>query len=786
MVLSYFKSLSLILLFLITSCSNSYCQIDVSNTLLWYTESAKSWNEALPIGNGKMGAMIFGKTDVERIQLNDDSMWPENNDSWNEPQGNKNDLKIIRQHLLQGEGKKADSLFVEKFSRKEVIRSHQTLGDLFIDFNHQNVTDYKRSLDLENAIATVSYKTDGHLFTEEVFASYPHNVMVIKLSSESPRGISCKITMNRPLDEGFQTAKTRAVDNHNLIMQGEVTQRGGKFDSKPYSIINGVKFQTHLKVETVEGKVKKGDQYLELINVKTAYLFLVCNTSYYFEDYIAQNRLALEELDAMSYTSIRNEHTKDYKNLYSRVDFQLLDLDIDSIATNVRLENVSQGKTDLKLQELLFQYGRYLLISSSRLGSNPANLQGLWNEHITAPWNADYHLNINLQMNYWPANITGLGELNLPLFEFLDKLIENGKITASKNFGCRGAFIPHATDLWAPTWLRAPTAYWGCSVGAGGWLMQHYWEQYAFSKDTIFLRERVFPALQEVALFYSDWLITDPRDGYLISAPSTSPENRYYNGQGEKIASCLGSAMDQQIIFEVFTNYLNASKILNIQNDHIRKINRQIKKLRPGFVIGSNHRILEWDREYEEVEPGHRHMSHLYGFHPGNMVSKTKTPDLFEAVKNTLEYRLDNGGAGTGWSRAWLINCSARLLQGDMAHHHITQLLSKSMSKNLFDLHPPFQIDGNFGYTAGVAEMLLQSHEHNLIRVLPALPKAWKDGHIKGLKARGGLTFDIYWSNGKLYQLNIKASHSSKFKLLYDGTSSEITMNPGEIRTLEY
>lgn len=314
--------------------------------------------------------------------------------------------------------------------------------------------------------------------------------------------------------------------------------------------------------------------------------------------------------------------------------------------------------------------------------------------------------------------------------------------------------------------------------------MQHYWQHYEFTKDVEFLKNRAFPAMQEVTKFYSDWIIEDPRDGTLISAPSTSPENRFVNKRGEKVATCLGSAMDQQVIAEVFDNYLEASKILNINNELTDKIKKQRLQLRPGFVLGEDGRILEWDREYPEIEPGHRHMSHLYGFHPGVSISKNKTPDIFNAVKKTLDFRLDNGGAGTGWSRAWLINCSARLLDGDMAHDHIQLLFKKSMSINLFDMHPPFQIDGNFGYTAGVSEMLLQSHEENIVRVLPALPSAWKEGAVKGLKARGGLTFDINWSNGKPTDITINSQFDNKFNLIYSDEIIPFEIKKGEI--IEY
>jgi alpha-L-fucosidase 2 len=774
------KYAKIIFCFLLIACNP---QEKPKNDLLWYNQPAKNWNEALPLGNGKLGVMVFGNTSIERIQLNDDSMWPNESADWNEPEGNKKDLEKIRTLLFAGNNEEADSLFVEKFSRKGVIRSHQTLGDLFIDLDHQNITDYKRELNISTASSKISYKSNGFLITEQVFVSHPHKAIIIKLTSDAPEGLNAKIRLSRPKDNGFATAKTYTTDNNLLLMQGEVTQRGGKFNSEPAPILGGVKFETSLKINNEGGVVQKGKDYLELKKVKSATIYLVSNSSYYFKEYSKQNKIDMAAIHLKSFEDIKTAHIKDYQKLYSRLTFQLGNNNLDSIPTNQRIERIKKNNVDVGLETLLYQFGRYLLISSSREGTNPANLQGLWNDKIQAPWNADYHLNINLQMNYWLADMTNLGELNNPLFDYIDKLVENGKVTATKNFGCSGAFIPHATDLWASTWLRAPTAYWGCSLGGGGWLMQHYWQHYEYSGDYKFLNERAFPAMHEVAKFYSDWLIEDPRDGTLISAPSTSPENRFYNDKGNPVASCLGSAMDQQVIYEVFENYLKACTILEIKNAFVEKIKQQKKQLRPGFVIDNNGRILEWDRPYKETEPGHRHMSHLYGFHPGNTVTKEKNPEVIEAVKKTLDYRLENGGAGTGWSRAWLINCSARLLDGEMAHEHIQLLLKKSISNNLFDMHPPFQIDGNFGYTAGVTEMLLQSHETNTVRILPALPKLWKNGHVTGLKARGGLTLDIYWSNNLLDKVIIKSKFQNKFKLIYQDKVIQVDMKKDDIYT---
>lgn len=764
---------------LITSGCNNVTAPDITNSqLLWYKEAAAVWEEALPLGNGRIGAMVFGDPHTERIQLNDDSLWPKDL-GWDHPRGTPDDLAQIRSLLVKGDIQTVDSLLVEKFSRKTVVRSHQTLGDLSINLNHNEISEYKRSLNLNEAVATVTYNSDGHKVTQSAFVSAPDQVIVIKLKSSHPNGLSGNIQLQRPKDEGIPTAKTYTAEGM-LKMDGEVTQRKGAFDSKPNPILEGVQFQTIVKPNHQGGTVTTVEDGLELNGVKEIELRIVSNSSYYHKDFKSKNSKQLTAIEKYSFKELKDRHIRDHQSLYDRVDFDIItDNAAQTIPTDERIEAVKGGAFDLELQETLFHYGRYLLMASSRPGTLPANLQGLWNQHINAPWNADYHLNINLQMNYWLANLTQLDELNSPLFDYIDRLIVSGKTTAQKNFGARGSFLPHATDLWAPTWLRAPTAYWGASFVAGGWMVQHYWQHYLFTDDKEFLKNRAFPAMEAVAQFYSDWIMEDQRDGTLIAAPSTSPENRYLDVNGNPVASCLGSAMDQQVVTEVFTNYLKAVKILDHRSDLVETIKQQIQQLRPGFQLGSDGRILEWDREYTEYEPGHRHMSHLYGFHPGDQVSLSKTPKLFDAVRKTLDYRLKNGGAGTGWSRAWLINCAARLMDGAMAQEHIQLLFEKSIFTNLFDAHPPFQIDGNFGYTAGITEILLQSHEDGIIRLLPALPPNWENGLVKGLKARGNIQVDIKWEANELKRLQLLSKRDTQREIIYKEKNIKVKLQAG-------
>ena len=739
---------------------------------IWYNEPALDWDHALPVGNGRLGAMVFGNPTKERLQLNEDSLWP-GGPEWGNSRGTPEDLQEIRNLMLSGKIHEADSLIVERFSYKSVTRSHQTLGDLFLEFDSVPVSNYKRSLHLDSALVKTRYHAQGYVINQTVFASAADNVLVVHLSTANPQGLNVKIRLSRPEDNGHKTAEVQ-VKNNALVMSGEVTQYGGARDSKPEPISHGVKFETMLVPQITGGRILSENNSLRLEGVQQATLLLVAATSFYHENFSAANAFTLQQIQNSTYTTLLQRHVSDHQALFNRVTLNLDGPNLDTLSTSERLTRIKQGQTDPGLETLLFDFGRYLLLGSSRSGTNPANLQGIWNEHIQAPWNADYHLNINLQMNYWPAEVTGLSECHLPLFDYTDRLIERGKILAREQYGMPGAVVHHASDLWAPAWMRAATPYWGAWIHGGGWLSRHYWEHYAYTQDEIFLKERAYPALKAFSEFYLAWLTENPDGSGLISLPETSPENSYLTAEGSSAAVSKGTAMGYQIIRDVFGNTLAAADILNLDKEFQRKIQHALKQMPNGLQIGPDGRLLEWAASVPEAEEGHRHMSHLYALYPDEAITSANS-DLFGAAAKTIQYRLDHGGAGPGWSRAWIINFYARLLQPEAAYEHLQIFLKQSIYENLLDIHPPFQIDGNFGYTAGVAEMLIQSHE-GTIRLLPALPKAWPQGMVKGLRARGNITADIAWAEGIITQVTLHSPENKNIRINYKGQLTPVSL----------
>ncbi|PCJ94503.1 MAG: hypothetical protein COA50_12135 [Flavobacteriaceae bacterium] len=766
---------AVIALLFLGACHEEKTPKEVAANKIWYEQPANDWMEALPVGNGRLGAMVFGTIAQEHLQLNEDSMWP-GGPEWGNSKGTPEDLELIRQALRDGKPHLADKLIVERLSYKGVARSHQTMGDLYIDFfGDRKIENYVRELDLENATVTISYTYDGHQYKEKVFSSAVDDVLVVELSTTAPEGMDFNLHLDRKKDKGHTTVSTSNPSNNEISMEGEVTQYGGAVHSTPTPIDYGVKFETRLKVKHDSGSVATNNGGLQLKGIKKATLEIVCASSFYQENFKEKNTKTLANIVSKPYQELWQNHVKDYQKLYKRVAFNLGGSALDSLPIDKRLQRVKDSMQDPDLAAKLFQFGRYLLISCSRPGTNPANLQGLWNEHIQAPWNADYHLNINIQMNYWPAEVTNLSECHMPLFDFMDDLLVRGRIIAKEQYGIkRGAMMHHTTDLWKTPWMRAERPYWGSWIHGGGWMAQHYWEHYNYTKDKVFLEERGYPYLKEIAEFYLDWLVWDERDNTWVSAPETSPENSYIAQDGKPAAVSFGTAQGQQIVGEVFDNVLAAAKELGIGDDFTREVTQKKAGLRPGIVLGEDGRILEWDRPYEEAEKGHRHMSHIYALHPGDDITQKDTAYI-EAAKKTIAHRLEHGGAGTGWSRAWMININARLLDKASAEENITKFFQLSLADNLFDMHPPFQIDGNFGFTSGVAELLMQSHE-GFIRVLPALPENWATGSISGLKARGNVEVDMEWKNGRLVSLGLSSIVDKKVNFVYEGITVEVDL----------
>lgn len=764
--------------FLFSSCQHN---VEESNQLkLWYKQPADAsipdidnpwiddpeWLKALPLGNGSLGLMVYGDVNFERIQLNEESMWSGSPADNNNPEAYPA-ISKIRNFLFDGKYKEASELTAKTQICKGAGSGHgngtnvpfgsfQTLGDLWIKFNNEaEYFNYYRELNLNDAVARISYTQNGINFKREIFTSYPDQVMVAKFTADKPSQLSLECKLDRP--ERF----TMKTEDEQLIMFGELHDgKGG----------NGLKFISRLKAKAINGEIQYTDSSIIIKNSDEIILFLTASTDYLLKypdykgrDYVNISKLNLEKAFAKDYQELLKKHIEDYQKYYNRVDFKLAKTVKDTIPTDIRVEAFKETRNDPKLVELIFQFGRYLLISSSRPGTLPANLQGIWSNKIQTPWNGDYHTDVNVEMNYWLAEITNLSELHLPLFDLIESLVEPGKQTAKVHYNSEGWVVHPITNVWGYT-APGEMSSWGMHVSGGAWISAHIGEHYYFTYNKSFLK-RMYPVLKSSVHFYMNWLIEDPNTGKLISGPAVSPENTFIAPDGSKSQISMGPAHDHQLIWNLFNDFIFASKELEINDDFISKVISAQEKLQ-GPKIGSDGRLMEWNEEFEEAEPGHRHISHLFAVHPGSQISVNKTPELIDAARKSLKYRIENGGGHTGWSAAWLINQYARMKDAENAKKSLDVVLANSTSPNLFGQHPPFQIDANFGTTSGIAEMLLASHDGE-IQLLPALPKEWSEGEIKGLCAKGGFEVDMIWKNRKLNYVKIKSKLGKSCKVRY-------------------
>ncbi|MFL6463682.1 MAG: glycosyl hydrolase family 95 catalytic domain-containing protein, partial [Bryobacteraceae bacterium] len=751
---------------------------------LWYTKPAAQWNEALPIGNGRLAAMVFGGVDTEHLQLNEETIYAGKRMNRVNPEARAN-VPIIRKMLLEGKVLEAQALAGKALLAVPLRQPpYEPLGDLNIVFDAAGsspVSHYRRSLDLYDGVLTIEYDLNGVHYSRTAFASYPDGVIILHLKADRTHSLSFTAGLSRA--ENAESKLDDSFGKDVVVLRGTALPPSSKqYADEPRT---GTAFTGVLQVIS-DGDVTRSGNQLHVHNGTEATLLLTAATDARGPDPDAQCREQLKRSALRSYPDLLARHRADFRSLSTRVSLKLGDSEsaLKTVPTDQLLQRTSQGGDDTALASLYFAYGRYLLQSSSRSNSLAANLQGKWNDRIDPPWGSKYTININTEMNYWPAEVCNLGETVDGLYNLLRLMQPNGQHTAREMYGTEGFVTHHNTDGWGDTEPIDGVRSGVWPFGAA-WLSLTLWDHYDYSRDQVYLRERAYPILRDTAVYLLNNLFDDGA-GHLVSGPSLSPENSYYTPEHKKAALDVSPTMDVEITTALFRRVIEASNTLGTDADLRSRLSQALPKLIP-LQVGRYGQLQEWRKDYEEVEPGHRHMSHLFAVYPSNEINPSR-PDLYRAARVLLERRLANKGGGTGWSRAWVVCLWATFGEGDKADDSLRVLFTQSTWPNLFDLHPPgvFQIDGNLGATAGIAQMLLQS-QNGTIDLLPALPSSWKDGTVTGLRVRGGLTIDFSWRNGHLQTAVLHAAHSGDFKLHAPGRQViPVMLKEGETRVLPF